>query len=37
MDLSILNDRCNITYKNCIKTMLMIDRRINNIFAKNPH
>ena len=36
MDISILIDRCNITYKKYIKTMLMIERRINFIFAKNP-
>ena len=36
MDISILNDRCNITYKNFIKTMLMIERGININIAKNP-
>ena len=37
MDFLILFDRCNITYKIYIKTMLMIERRINIIIAKNAH
>ena len=36
MDLSILIDRCNITYKKHIKTMLMIERLITINIAKNP-
>ena len=36
MDISILTDRCNITYKNYIKTMHMIERPINIIIAKSP-
>ena len=37
MVISILVDKCNITYKNYINSpMPMLERRINFIIAKNP-
>ena len=36
IDILILTDRCNITYKNYIKTAPMVEKRININIAKNP-
>ena len=37
MEISMISCRCNMTYKNYMKCpMSMLQRYINNIFAKNP-